>query len=1544
MSYSTKTKFPWIGDLSKQAWFEFRRAMEAHQKRGNKRHALDCMSQSTQEQLWNLLDARYPDFNLKVVRHKKSDRSKQSKKSLKKASRKLIKTLEEAEGLARSTSKARELDLDDEPPAYQQLSQDHADIWQGRLRNRAIEKLKTHVATPTPHQAGHSKTRTASPALHALVESQDEDSEEALEEFQQINQEEGDIRPDSASGRVPVENRRRRARLFFDPTHMTQRVDKEIGHYLKSRKADSDDSCTSSEEDSSSDEETGVYRGESSKQSPLDRTVQLVEDAKAQIRRNPSRKPTIRVTEEEWMCFVDSLFAPSTEDMLYKELEDLKIQRAESNLLDDVLVYCKKFKTLVKTAKTGGVSSEQRIVYRIFVQGLKPASFKRSILDITDKDTPLDVLIRLTTAQILKYEMRMKDFISSQQDLSSEMGIFYKPKDSDGIQSHKKPSAKPFNSYNGQQHGSKPAFSTGYQGRSSASSNPVIKCNYCGILGHKEEACRKKQYDKSTNANKGNGSAHKQVSSKAAESNQKGFRGGNSKPNYAANRALRSTERQPFSLEAQMQQPSRKYKWEMVLQPPHDNSNPDSNDRACMAKTFIKKETKNKKAKSEPRLPFTDITFMLPTGEFFKKEAMIDSGSNQNYINPKLANELIRKGVAHSTEGSAVTGMNGNEFIDEGGIITDLIYNQNSDSEMELPQVEFRICDNKELEVILGFSLTNKLQCLSYDFSKVRFASIRDQAEEISSKSAITTLTKVNKPLWSQTRWPNVIFKPYKLSKAFIELPLDFKPPTYQGGNEDFIEEFREDNLAVMRDMQLAEENEIIYSAHDFIKDRYGGDWGCVAQPSRAKGAKNLRSQKTTSPEEGELHEASPKQGEQEEATDHQDTMAQDSTSANTEANKLGDTSGQNTTSDFQVSIAHRSERSKTPKFVELAYRSKCCNELVTGWFPEEHQADDTCGACVMEEINKKRYSATERMKRRHKAQLEDKRSMEEQMLDCAKSEGFAYFRREDSVDSAAQKRSWADVEELEELSDGECRVRPNSKQVTDVLLDLWKKQDKIYCLKLMDTPPVEVSRQQIADKLNTTRGANNWAFKPKKRQRDEVLFDKDTLKARAFRRGDIHDVSEFSTPEEKMAFFHNGRVGHASMHDIFEGIKRKGWHFPNITQQIADFIKNCPVCRQVKDGKLSHYAARDSVLTTEPFHSVAIISLGPFEVDEYGNQFIMAAVDCFTRYVELKPTRTTTAKDAADFVLEVSGRYGAPKLIITAEGKEFTEAIISNLMDILGPMEDCIEAYDHDTEGIVDRANEEICRHLRELVVKKNFKSTWSLLLPIVQRILNSSYHSAIGMEPYKLLFGHNLSLDRGLINKHKVKPRETIGDYLVNLAEDQAHLIEGSIKFQRTCIEKRVFKDPEGSSNNPVVYRVDDHILYKSPYSAEGNLTAKWRGPCIILEATPGSQKVTAQDYLNKSILTLPVDSIKKCNFAALDFPTTGRDSKKGPTSMWPVKEIVAHRHNPRATNKRNRFKFLVRWDGYTAEQDEWLNKKDVKHLTVYNDYIAKHPELHL
>jgi hypothetical protein len=440
-------------------------------------------------------------------------------------------------------------------------------------------------------------------------------------------------------------------------------------------------------------------------------------------------------------------------------------------------------------------------------------------------------------------------------------------------------------------------------------------------------------------------------------------------------------------------------------------------------------------------------------------------------------------------------------------------------------------------------------------------------------------------------------------------------------------------------------------------------------------------------------------------------------------------------------------------------------------------------------------------------------------------------------------------------------------------------------------------------------------------------------------------------SPDEQLAIirsFHNELVGHQGAERTKGAMEAAGYQWPRMQGHIESFIKECVICQKFKQGRRVPVATLNHHLHGNyPMESLSIDTIGPLPEDEEGRRHIIVIVDNFSKFVELFPTHSTSAAEYVDSLLKHIGIFGLMKKIRTDGGTQFTAEVCKQLHKSLGIEHLVTAPYHPQANGMVERRNAEIMKHLRVLVACRRVEKSWSRYLSLIQRIINYSVDGSIGVAPAKIIFGDMLplevSMDMSVTLSEDMSASGNfvhVQDYLSELKRVQFELIAASQKHLEDEAEHRENRILSVGKSDKNTFSVGDYVLLSYPNRPPSKLSSLYRGPMII-ESREREDLFHVLDLVSNKVYPVHVSRLKKLVVPAGFTREQLKDLALNDHQEFKVDHIVDHRGDPR---RKAGMEFLVRWLGYEPEDDTWEPYRNVKDLAALDEYSSAHPELRL
>ena len=440
---------------------------------------------------------------------------------------------------------------------------------------------------------------------------------------------------------------------------------------------------------------------------------------------------------------------------------------------------------------------------------------------------------------------------------------------------------------------------------------------------------------------------------------------------------------------------------------------------------------------------------------------------------------------------------------------------------------------------------------------------------------------------------------------------------------------------------------------------------------------------------------------------------------------------------------------------------------------------------------------------------------------------------------------------------------------------------------------------------------------------------------------GGVHQLNvlrEFQVPHKERELIvkvHNEHAGHHGVERTFDKLVKMGHHWPHMREHVRYFIKRCPFCQKMSYLKTPIFTNPFTTAVNRGQERQNWDTIGPITLTSGRKVYILVAIDCFSRWVELWSIPDTEMLTVRLPMLQHFGRYGVPSQILTDNGSQFVNGTVEELVKMCGHQHIKVLAYSKEENSIVERSNKEVVRHLRALIYALNENENIEDLLPSVQRILNANRVEPNRTTPADILFGNSIDLDRGIFLPAPVlkKMNISLSDWASNMLKEQKRIIEQAEKVQRAKDVAHIANaDPRRTDFAIGSYVLVEHhasILRRGP---ENKLNTFLRGPFVVRRRDNEIDMYTLWDSNTRKELQAHMTMLHPFQYDP-QFVDPEEVAMRDVTSTFRTASISAHTGH---RSKKMEMTFLVQWQGYDNSYDKWIPWKEVRDNVHLHEYL--------
>jgi hypothetical protein len=172
------------------------------------------------------------------------------------------------------------------------------------------------------------------------------------------------------------------------------------------------------------------------------------------------------------------------------------------------------------------------------------------------------------------------------------------------------------------------------------------------------------------------------------------------------------------------------------------------------------------------------------------------------------------------------------------------------------------------------------------------------------------------------------------------------------------------------------------------------------------------------------------------------------------------------------------------------------------------------------------------------------------------------------------------------------------------------------------------------------------------------------------------------------LKMLHQGHPGIVRMKSLARSIV----YWPNIDKEIENLVKSCHNC-QVAAKMPPKEKPIPWSKPSKPWSRVHIDYAGPVQ-----NLYFLVVVDAYSKWPEIVPTKTISAKATVDILRQILGRYGMPEEVISDNGTQFTSRLFKEFCDMNGIIHHFSPVYHPQSNGQAERFVDSFKRALLKL------------------------------------------------------------------------------------------------------------------------------------------------------------------------------------------------------------------------------------------------------
>jgi hypothetical protein len=450
-----------------------------------------------------------------------------------------------------------------------------------------------------------------------------------------------------------------------------------------------------------------------------------------------------------------------------------------------------------------------------------------------------------------------------------------------------------------------------------------------------------------------------------------------------------------------------------------------------------------------------------------------------------------------------------------------------------------------------------------------------------------------------------------------------------------------------------------------------------------------------------------------------------------------------------------------------------------------------------------------------------------------------------------------------------------------------------------------------------------------------------------------LHDrvvVPNNSTLRQKILQSCHGPTytGHMGVSKTTELVSRLFW-WSSLRADVRRFVKSCDACQRIKfSTHKSQGLLRPLPIPEKQWSEVTMDFIVELPTTAAGYDAILVFTDKLTKMVHFAATTTKcTASDAARlFIQKVFVHHGLPVRMIHDRDTRFTSNFWKECFQLLGVTQANSTAFHPQTDGQTEKVNQILEDYLRFYV--NEFQNDWDNHLLMAEFSYNNSFHESVQNTPFRLNYGFDpLTPTSFLSEPHQNSRKEIHETFLPKCPEAHkfTEKLQAALVAAKRCLQsaQQRQKSYADTRRQHVDFKVGDMVLLSTK-----NMKLRSSGSRKLLPRFVGPFRIISM--VNPVVVKLDLPATLRMHntfhVSLLRHYTTNPTGCKAPPLPtiidgeleYEVEDLLSH--ELRSQGRTKRLWYLVRWKGYSAEDNTWEPENNLTNCgEILSAYKAKH-----